>query len=212
LPLRHTSYQTCHKRFLQWVQSRVFRRIAQKLAEDLFEGGGVDIREAFIDGTFMPVKKGACCRPNQARQKAWTMATANAAGIPVSAHIESASPHEVKLVEATIDSSLTPYAVDRIIGDKAYDIDGVDERLLKEPGIELIARVAENGGNNEPKMAGSFGVITAIHLSLQKMNRMTRFKSKCCSQGSGQYWTRVRAKIFSSATKTWSPKLGCSQQ
>lgn len=67
------------------------------------------------------------------------MAIADAAGLPVSAHIESASPHEVKLVEAAIDSSFTPDAPDRIIGDKAYDSDGLDERLLRERGIELIA-------------------------------------------------------------------------
>jgi len=67
------------------------------------------------------------------------MAIAEAAGIPVSAHIESASPHEVKLVEATIDSSFTHYAPDRIVGDKAYDSDGLDERLLNDRGIEMIA-------------------------------------------------------------------------
>jgi transposase len=43
------------------------------------------------------------------------------------------------LVEAAIDSSFTPDAPDRIIGDKAYDSDGLDERLLRERGIELIA-------------------------------------------------------------------------
>jgi len=72
------------------------------------------------------------------------MAIADAAGFPVSAHIESASPHEIKLVEATIDSSFTQYAPDRIIGDKAYDSDGLDERLLDERGIEMIAPHKEN--------------------------------------------------------------------
>jgi hypothetical protein len=38
------------------------------------------------------------------------MAIADASGIPVAARIESASPHEVKLVEATIDSGFTQYA------------------------------------------------------------------------------------------------------
>ncbi len=65
------------------------------------------------------------------------MAIADASGIPVAAHIESASPHEVKLVEATIDSSFTPYAPDRIVGDKAYDSDGLDERLLNDRGRKL---------------------------------------------------------------------------
>ena len=67
------------------------------------------------------------------------MAIADTAGIPVAAHIESASPHEVKLVEATIDSGFTKYAPDRIIGDKAYDSDGLDDRLSDERGIEMIA-------------------------------------------------------------------------
>lgn len=67
------------------------------------------------------------------------MAIADATGFPVSAHIESASPHEVKLVEATIDSGFTQYAPDRIIGDKAYDSDGLGERLLYQRGIDVIA-------------------------------------------------------------------------
>ena len=67
------------------------------------------------------------------------MAIADTSGIPVAAHIESASPHEVKLVEATVDSCFTPYAPDKMIGDKAYDSDGLDQSLADERGIELIA-------------------------------------------------------------------------
>jgi hypothetical protein len=66
------------------------------------------------------------------------MAIADAAGFPVAAHVESASPHEVKLVEVTIDSGFTEYAPDRIIGDKAYDSDGLDNCLLDERSIEMI--------------------------------------------------------------------------
>ena len=67
------------------------------------------------------------------------MAIADAAGFPVSAHIESASPHEVKLVEATIDSGFTQYAPDKLVGDKAYDSDELDQRLLNERNIEMVA-------------------------------------------------------------------------
>jgi transposase len=45
----------------------------------------------------------------------------------------------VKLVEATVDSSFTPDAPDKIIGDKAYDSDKLDQRLAEERGIEMIA-------------------------------------------------------------------------
>jgi transposase len=67
------------------------------------------------------------------------MAIADAAGFPVAAHVESASPHEVNLVEATIDSGFTQQAPDRLIGDKAYDSDGLDDQLRKDRQIELIA-------------------------------------------------------------------------
>ena len=162
LPPRYPPYQTCHRRFQQWVQSGVFRRIAQELAEDLSERGGIDIREAFIDGTFVPAKKGILLSARQSAAKAprsWP--SQDASGIPVSAHIESASPHELKLVEATIDSSFTQYAPDRIVGDKAYDSDGLDERLLNDRGIEMIAPHRKNGANNAPKTVGNFVAIRA---------------------------------------------------
>jgi transposase len=67
------------------------------------------------------------------------MAIAAVSGFPVAAHIESASPHEVRLVEDTVDSRFTPYAPDMIIGDKAYDSDKLDQSLAEERGIKLIA-------------------------------------------------------------------------
>lgn len=77
------------------------------------------------------------------------MAIADASGIPVAAHIESASPHEVKLVEETIDSCFTEYAPDKIIGDKAYDSDALDQKLLDERDIEMIA--PHRKGRKKPK-------------------------------------------------------------
>ena len=67
------------------------------------------------------------------------MAITDATGFPVAAHVESASPHEVKLVEATIDSSFTRHAPDKLIGDKAYDGDKLEDQLLSERGVEMIS-------------------------------------------------------------------------
>jgi transposase len=67
------------------------------------------------------------------------MAIADASGLPVAAHIESASPHEVRLVEDTVDSCFTEHAPDKLIGDKAYDSDQLDEELEESRGVELIA-------------------------------------------------------------------------
>ncbi len=58
LPERYPSYQTCHRRFQQWVRSGIMRGVLEALAEDLQIRGRLDVREAFIDGSFAPAKKG----------------------------------------------------------------------------------------------------------------------------------------------------------
>ena len=70
LPQRYPPYQTCHRRFQQWVRQGVFSRIAKELAEDLYERGQIDIREAFIDGSFAPAKKGVLLSARQSAAKA----------------------------------------------------------------------------------------------------------------------------------------------
>lgn len=67
------------------------------------------------------------------------MAVADGAGLPLAIAIASASPHEITLVEATLDAGFAPAVPARVIGDKAYDSDALDRRLEEERGIELIA-------------------------------------------------------------------------
>jgi transposase len=66
------------------------------------------------------------------------MAVADGAGLPVAISVGSASPHEVKLVEETLDKRYTGEKPQRLIGDRAYDSDPLDERLQQQ-GIEMIA-------------------------------------------------------------------------
>jgi len=78
MPQRYPPYQTCHRRFQQWVRQGVFKRIVHELAEDLYKRGGIDIREAFIDGTFAPAKKGVLLSARQSAAKAprsWQLQT-----------------------------------------------------------------------------------------------------------------------------------------
>lgn len=72
------------------------------------------------------------------------MAISDAGGVPVAAHIESASPHEVNLVESAIVSRYISKSPKRMIGDKAYDRDPLDQRIRQRGhsqryGIELFA-------------------------------------------------------------------------
>lgn len=47
-------------------------------------------------------------------------------------------PHEVKLVEDTLQKRFRKEKPELLIGDRAYDSDPLDERL-QQPGIQLIA-------------------------------------------------------------------------
>jgi transposase len=70
LPQRYPPYQTCHRRFQQWVGLGIFQRIAKELVEELYERGQIDIREAFIDGCFAPAKKRVLLSARQSAAKA----------------------------------------------------------------------------------------------------------------------------------------------
>ena len=51
------------------------------------------------------------------------MVIADASGLPLALHTDSAGPHEVTLVQATLDEIVTVGQPRRIIGDRAYDSD-----------------------------------------------------------------------------------------
>src|SRR5205085_4229716 len=68
LPTRFPPYQTCHRRFQQWVKNGTLKRVLETLAEDLRTRGELDLSECFIDGTFIAAKKGAAKSENQAGQ------------------------------------------------------------------------------------------------------------------------------------------------
>src|SRR5450432_4421212 len=71
-------------------------------------------------------------------------------GLPLGVRLESASPAEVTLAEATLAEVRVPrrkgrprQKPERVIADRAYDSDPL-RRRLKKPGIELIAPYRKN--------------------------------------------------------------------
>lgn len=74
MPERFPPYQTCHRRFQEWVRSGILRKVLETLAADLQERGKFDLSECFIDATFVVAKKGAPVseKPSGARvQNSW---------------------------------------------------------------------------------------------------------------------------------------------
>jgi transposase len=79
IPSRYPSSSTCHRYFQAWVKAGVFVQILNVLAEDLYARGQIDLAECFIDGTFVPAKKGALpsARPSAAKgARSWQLQTA----------------------------------------------------------------------------------------------------------------------------------------
>ena len=139
LPDRYPSYQTCHRRFQHWVRSGMLKSVLSVLAQALHEEGHLDLRETFIDGSFAPAKKGGACVGKTKRGKgSKIMAIADRHGRPIAVYIESATPHEVTLVNATLAERFVENDPERLIGDSAYESDRLDEELA-EHGVVLIA-------------------------------------------------------------------------
>ena len=79
LPPRYGPYQTEHRRFQNWVRSGVIEKILLSLAEHLQAVGGLNLQECFVDGTFVPAKKGGAWlgKPSGARApRSWALQTA----------------------------------------------------------------------------------------------------------------------------------------
>jgi transposase len=58
MPERYPSYQTCHRRFQEWVKIRLFQKVLRALAKELVAEGKLTLDEWFMDGTFASAKKG----------------------------------------------------------------------------------------------------------------------------------------------------------
>ena len=59
LPEKYPPFQTCHRRFQQWVRGGKLEEALRRLARHLHERGQLNLEEAFVDATFASAKKGA---------------------------------------------------------------------------------------------------------------------------------------------------------
>ena len=84
-------------------------------------------------------KGGGAVGPTRRGKGTKIMAIADRRGLPLAVGIASASPHETRLVESTVEQRFTAALPGCLIGDRAYDSDPLDARLEQQHGIELIA-------------------------------------------------------------------------
>ena len=56
---KYASFQTCHRYFQEWVADGLFQQALLTLAEELEDAKLLQLHESFLDGCFVPAKKGA---------------------------------------------------------------------------------------------------------------------------------------------------------
>ena len=147
LPKKYPPYQTCHRRFQQWVRSGQLNKALRALARELHGHGLLPLEAGLLDGTFASAKcekGGLAVGPTKRGKGTKIMAIAAVTSLPLAVTVDSASPHETKLVEETLAGSFLDELPARLIGDRAYDSDPLDRRLERDYGIELIAPNREN--------------------------------------------------------------------
>src|ERR1035437_5733967 len=92
---------------------------------------GCDLRER--------EKRGLAVGPTRRGKGTKIVAIAADNSLPLAVSVQSASPNECQLVEEVLAGSFLDELPEKLIGDKAYDSDGLDQQLEQAYGIELIA-------------------------------------------------------------------------
>jgi len=139
LPQSFPNYKTVHRRFQYWCRNEVLRNVLTSLANTLREQGDIDERESFIDATFASAKGGGAGIGKTKRGKGVKiMGIVDRNGLPLAVSTHAANHHEVTLVQLTFDFYMIEAKPEKLIGDKAYDSDDLDDDLGNQ-GIDMIA-------------------------------------------------------------------------
>src|SRR5271156_6065731 len=84
-------------------------------------------------------KGGSGVGPTKRGKGSKIVAIADRHGLPIAVHLASTRPNEAILVETTLQRRFLPEAPARLIGDKAYDSDPLEQRLRDTLGVQLIS-------------------------------------------------------------------------
>jgi len=139
LPKSFPPKSTVHHYLKLWCQRDSFRRLLAALIKRLMDEGRVDLDQCFIDATFAPAKSGGAAVGLTRKGKGTKLQIlVDGQGLPLGVSVASADKGEPQMVQQTLDLFVDESRPERLIGDKAYDSDPLDE-VLAQLGIEMIA-------------------------------------------------------------------------
>jgi len=139
LPAQFGTKSAVHRAFQRWVNLGAFEALLAAMGSIIEERNGFKLYECHIDGTFSKARGGGdgigCTKAGKGVK---IMIMVDRKGLPIAVNTGSASPHESTLVEPLFDFMISVDFPDKLIGDKAYDSDRLDENLAQK-GVEMIS-------------------------------------------------------------------------
>jgi hypothetical protein len=126
--------------------------------------------------------------PTQRGKGTKIMAIAAVTSLPLAVTVDSASPHETRLVEETLAGSFLDVLPARLIGDRAYDSDPLDRRLERDYSIELIRPIGRTAAR--PRTGASCDATSDVGVS-------SGYLPGCNGSGDRSRATNITSRTFS---------------
>jgi len=122
-------------RFQQWSDNGTLQRVLRRLRGWVRYGD-----ESFIDGSYVPAKRGgACVGRCRAGNATKIMALVDSDGLPLAITVADGNRHDVALVEQTLDAAFVDEVPRNLVGDKAFDSAKLQQQTLNRRNMNLIA-------------------------------------------------------------------------
>jgi transposase len=139
LPKTFPPKSTVHDYLQFWSTQQAFRKLLALVIRQLVQKGRVDLQQCFVDATFAAAKGGGEGVGLTRKGKGTKIQlVVDAKGIPLAVSLDAADRAECHMVQQTLAWEETDAQPERLIGDKAYDSDALDDALA-ELGIEMIS-------------------------------------------------------------------------
>jgi transposase len=144
LPREYGAPTTVWRRLKHWGEAGVWARIWRAALAALDMQGKLDWSMAFLDGSFVPAKKGGehVGLTRKGKGTKW-MLVVDGNGLPLGFHLDSAQVAEVRLAERTLDTIRVARLRGRprqrpkkLVADRGYDSGGF-RKALRRRGIRM---------------------------------------------------------------------------
>jgi transposase len=157
LPKTFPPKSTGHDYLQLWSENKAFRKLWSGFIRSLVQTGRIDLDPCFVDATFAPAKGGGAAVGLTRKAKGSKIQLmVDHQGVPLGVAVDSARVGETAMVPETLNFFEPEAPPPRLIGDKAYNGDALEETLA-ELGIEMIAPHRKNRLPENRTQAGRAG-------------------------------------------------------